>query len=65
MTAVSSAEAVADGAPAIVQHGHEGLHGIVALDHPFALLGLVVVSGIVLFATSWHAKRKARKMHNT
>ena len=63
--AAAAAEAAADSAPAVRQHGHEGLHGIVALDHPFALLGLVVVSGIVLFASSWHAKRKARRTSKT
>jgi hypothetical protein len=46
---------------AVAHPVHEGLHGIVALDHPFALLGLVVVSGIVLFAVNWRARRKAKK----
>jgi hypothetical protein len=61
MIAAASNEAVADNAPAAVQHGHEGLHGIVAMDHPVALIGLVVVSGVVLLVANWHAKRKARR----
>lgn len=48
-------------APAVVDAGHEGLHGMVALDHPFALIGLVVVSGVVLLVASWHRKRKEKK----
>jgi len=53
--------AAPDSVPEAVRQGQEGLHGIVALDHPIALLGLVVVSGVVLFAANWHAKRKAKK----
>jgi hypothetical protein len=49
------------GAPALAHPGHDGLHGIVALDHPVALIGFVVFSGLVLLAASWHSKRKGRK----
>ena len=57
-----NAEANVEVTQAAVAHPlHEGLHGIVALDHPFALLGLVVVSGVVLFAANWRARRKAKK----
>jgi hypothetical protein len=57
-----SAESSVEVTQAAVAHPvHEGLHGIVALDHPFALLGLVVISGVVLFAANWRAKRKAKK----
>jgi hypothetical protein len=48
-------------APALAHPGHDGLHGIVALDHPFALIGFVVFSGLVLLAASWHSKRRNRK----
>jgi len=61
MSAPASAQAVADSAPAAVEHVHEGLHGMVALDHPVALVGLVVVSGVVLLVASWHRKRKEKK----
>jgi len=53
--------AVAFSAPAIAHPGHDGLHGIVALDHPVALIAFVVFSGLVLLAASWHSKRKGRK----
>ena len=57
-----NAEANGEVTQAAVTHPvHEGLHGIVALDHPFALLGFVVVSGVVLLAVHWRAKRKAGK----
>ena len=49
------------GAPALAHPGHDGLHGIVALDHPVALIVFVVFSGLVLLAASWHSKRKGRK----
>jgi len=62
MSARFNIEANVEVTQAAVAHpAHEGLHGIVALDHPFALLGLVVVSGVVLFAANWRAKRKAKK----
>ena len=49
------------GAPAMAHPGHDGLHGIVALDHPVALVLFVIFSGLVLVAASWHSKRKGRK----
>jgi len=54
--------AVACSAPAFAHPGHDGLHGIVALDHPLALVACIVVSGLLLLAASWHSRRRAGKM---
>jgi len=48
--------------PAIAHPGHDGLHGIVALDHPVALVAFIVVSGLVLLAASWHSRRRGRAL---
>jgi hypothetical protein len=48
-------------APALAHPGHEGLHGLAALDHPLGLVAFVLVSGLVLLAASWHSKRTARR----
>lgn len=61
MKRVLTLGAVVLSAPAIAHPGHDGLHGIVAFDHPVALIAFVVFSGLVLLAASWHSKRKGRK----
>ena len=48
--------------PAFAHPGHDGLHGIVALDYPLALVACIVVSALVLLAASWHSRRRAGKL---
>ncbi len=61
MKSLSGLALAAITAPALAHPGHDGLHGIVALDHPVALVVFVVFSGLVLLAASWHSKRKGGK----